>query len=135
MAAASNYLEDKLLNHVLTGTAYTQPVGRYVALFNDVSAQTETRLEQGILTDEVNTGGYQRVAVTFNAAANGNSTNNAMVTFPIATANWGTITHVAVMDAQTGGNVLFWAPVVIPKTINTGDTFLIFVNNLSISLN
>ena len=101
MAAASNYLEDKLLNHVLTGTAYTQPTGRYVALFNDVSAQAASNLEQGILSDEVNIGGYQRVAVTFNAAASGNSTNNAMVTFPVATASWGTITHVAVMDALT----------------------------------
>lgn len=132
MSAASNYLENKVLDHVLTSTTYIAPGTRYLALFTGSAA---TNLEAGVLTDEVSGGAYARTAVTFGNASNGAAANNAMVTFPVATASWGTITHVAVMDALTGGNVLFWAPVVVQKTIDAGDTFLVFVNNLSITLN
>lgn len=135
MSAASNYLENKLLDHVLTSTPYAQPGARYLALFNNTSGNAATNLEAGILTDEVSGGSYARVAVTFGAAVNGTATNNTQITFPVATADWGTITHVAVMDALTGGNVLLWAPVVVQKSIQTGDTFLVFTGNLSISLN
>jgi hypothetical protein len=58
------------------------------------------------------------------------------VTFDAATASWGTITHVAVMDNDTegAGNVLFWGAVTTSKTIDTGDTFQITSGNLTISL-
>ena len=132
MSAASNYLENKVLDHVLTSNTYSAPGARYLALFTDAAA---TNLEAGVLTNEVSVGAYARAPVTFANASNGAAANNAMVAFPVATASWGTITHVAVMDALTAGNVLFWAPVVVQKTIDAGDTFLVFVNNLSITLN
>jgi hypothetical protein len=75
-----------------------------------------------------------RQAVTFAAASSGTSATNATVTFPAATANWGTITHIAVMDASTSGNVLFWGAVTTAKTIETGDTFQVSSGNLTVSL-
>ena len=136
MSAASNYLENKLLDHVLTGTAYTQPSTRYLALFTNTSTAAAANLEAGTLTDEVSTSGsaYIRKAVTFGAASGGSSATNATVTFDAATANWGTITHVAVMDAETSGNVLFYGAVTTSKTIETGDTFQVSSGNLTISL-
>jgi hypothetical protein len=136
MSAASNYLENKLLDHTLTATAYTQPGTRYLALFNNTSTNTAANLEAGTLTDETSTSGtaYIRKAVTFAAASGGTSATNATVTFDAATANWGTITHVAVMDAETSGNVLFYGAVTTSKTIETGDTFQVTSGNLSISL-
>lgn len=131
MGAASNYLEGKLLDHVLTSTAYTQP-SRYLALF------TSDPGESGSFTGEVSTSGtaYARKAVTFAAASGGSSATNATVTFDTATANWGTITHVAVVDGSTAGagNVLFYGAVTTSKTIETGDTFQISSGNLTISL-
>lgn len=131
MAAASNYLENKILDHVLTATAYTQPA-RYIALF------TADPGEAGSFTNEVSTSGtaYARQAVTFAAASSGSSATNATVTFPTATANWGTITHVAIVDGDTegAGNVLFYGAVTTSKTIETGDTFQISSGNLTISL-
>jgi hypothetical protein len=134
MSAASNYLENKVLDHVLTATAYTQPVTRYIGLFTNTSTNAASNLEAGTLTDEVSGGSYARKTVTFSAASNGTSSTSATVTFDTATGNWGTITHVAVMDALTNGNVLFWGAVTTPKTIETGDTFQVSSGNLTVSL-
>ena len=138
MTAASNYLENKVLDHVLTATAFTQPSGRWLALFNNTSGNAAANLEAGTLTDETSTSGtaYARKAVTFAAASSGSSATNANVTFDAATASWGTITHVAVMDGSTAGagNVLFYGAVTTSKTIDTGDTFQITSGNLTISL-
>jgi hypothetical protein len=137
MSAASNYLENKLLDHVLTATAFTQP-SRYLALFTNTSGNAATNLEAGTLTDEVSTSGtaYARQSITFNSASSGSSASSATVTFPTATANFGTITHVAVMDGDTegAGNVLFYGAVTTAKTIETGDTFQVSSGNLTISL-
>jgi hypothetical protein len=136
MSAASDYLENKVLDHVLTATAFAQPTNRRLALFTNTSGNAAANLEAGVLTDEISASGtgYSRQAVTFAAAVQGTSATNATVTFPAATANWGTVTHVAVMDATTGGNVLFWGAVTTPKTIETGDTFQVSSGNLTISL-
>jgi hypothetical protein len=136
MSAASNYLENKVLDHVLRVTSYSQPAGLYLALFTNTSGSAAANLEAGTLTDEISTSGtaYGREAVTFAAASSGSSATSATVTFDTATANWGTITHVAVMDAETSGNVLFYGAVTTSKTIETGDTFQVSSGNLTISL-
>ena len=131
MSAASDYLENKILDHVLTATAYTQP-SRFLALY------TASPGEAGSHTNEVSTNGtaYARQAVTFAAAVNGSSATNQTVTFPTATDDFGTITHVAVVDSDTegAGNVLFYGQVTTSKTIETGDTFQVSSGNLTISL-
>ena len=139
MTAASNYLENKVLDHVLKNTAFTQPAGLYLALFNNTSGNAAANLEAGTLTDEVVTSGgtlYARKTVAFAAASGGTAATNATVTFDAAGASWGTITHVAVMDGGTAGagNVLFWGAVTTSKTIDTGDTFQVTSGNLTISL-
>jgi hypothetical protein len=138
MSAASDYLENKVLDHVLTATSYTAPTTRYLALFNNTSGNAATNLEAGTLTDEVSATGtaYARKAVTFAAASAGTSATNATVTFDAATASWGSVTHVAVMDGSTrgSGNVLFYGAVTTAKTIDTGDTFQVTSGNLTVSL-
>jgi hypothetical protein len=133
MSAASNYLENKVLDHVLRypTAPYTGATTLHLGLF---TANTGDALENGTLTYEVSGNGYTRKAATFAAASGGTSATNATVTFDAATGNWGTITHVAVMDASTGGNVLFWGAVTTPKTIETGDTFQVSSGNLTVSL-
>jgi hypothetical protein len=138
MSAASNYLENKVLDHVLKNTAFSQPAGIYLALFNNTSGNAAANLEAGTLTDEVSTSGtaYARKAVTFAAASSGAAATSATVTFDAATASWGTITHVAVVDGNTAGagNVLFYGAVTTSKTIDSGDTFQVTSGNLTISL-
>ncbi len=144
MSAASNYLEAKLLDHALRyGTApYTGATTIYLALFTNTSGSAATNIESGTLTDEVSTSGtgYARKAVTFAAASTVGGTTtcatNATVTFDAATASWGTITHVAIMDNDTegSGNVLFYGAVTTSKQIDTGDTFQVTSGNLTVAL-
>lgn len=134
MTAASNYLENKVLDHVLTTTTYTAPGARYLGLFKNVSTNAMANLESGVLTDEVSGGSYARTLITFGAAVNGSASNNAQITFPVATVDWGTVTHLAILDASTAGNVLFYGPAITSKLIQTGDTFIVFVGNLIVTL-
>lgn len=131
MSAASDYLENEVLDHVLGKGArnFTSPSELYIGLWT-----ADDGLEQGTLTSEVSGGSYARQTVAFDVASGGSTSNTATVTFPAATANWGTITHVAVMDALTAGEVLFHGAVTASKTIENGDTFQISAGNLTISL-
>jgi len=136
MSAASNYTENKVLDHVLGTTSFTAPSTVYLALFTNTSGNAATNLEAGTITDEVTTSGsaYGRQSIAFGSASGGSASNSATVTFSAATSNWGSITHVAIMDASTSGNVLFWGAVTTAKTIESGDTFQVSSGNLSISL-
>lgn len=134
MSASSDYLENKLLDHTLGGSTFSQPGTLYLGLFTNDSTNAASNLEAGTLTDEVSGGSYARKAITFGAASGGSASSSATVTFDSATANWGTITHVAVMDASTSGEVLFYGAVTTSKTIESGDTFQVSSGNLTISL-
>ena len=133
MSAASDYTEDKVLDHVLgKGTRnFASPANLFIGLYT-----ASTGLEANNPTAEVSTSGtgYARKAVTFGAASGGSASNSATVTFDVATGNWGTVTHVAVLDALNAGNVLFHGPVTTSKSIESGDTFQISQGNLTISL-
>ena len=130
MSAATNYLENEVLDHILgEGTRdYTSPTTLYIGLFTAV-----TDGETGSVT-EVSGGSYARAAVNFNAASGGSATNNGDVTFTTATADWGTVTHVGIYDASTAGNLLIYATLDTSKTVSNGDTFVIQDTNLTVSL-
>jgi len=127
MAEMSNYLENALINATLRNTAYTSPSTVYVGLF------TSDPTDAGSGT-EVSGGSYARVAVTFGAPSNGASTNSAAVEFPQATGDWGTITHIGILDALTSGNLLYHTALDNSKVIQTGDIFKIATGNLSVTL-
>jgi hypothetical protein len=129
MSDFSNYLENKLVDHIFRATAYTMPTTVYVALY------TATPSDAGGGT-EVTGGSYARVQVgpsttTWNATqggtagassgTGGQTANAADITFPAPTANWGVVTHFGLFDAVSAGNLLFWAALAASKTINGGD--------------
>lgn len=108
MSAFSDYLEGALLDHIFRNTNYTRPANIYVALY------TGAPTDAGGGT-EVSGGSYARQAVAtgassgWNAPSGGLVDNNAAITFPTATANWGKIVAAALLDASSSGNLLFWA--------------------------
>ena len=126
----SNYLENALINVTLRATSYTAPTTVYVALY------TADPTDADLTANEVSTSGtgYARTAVTFGAPSNGVSTNSATVTFPTATASFGTVTHIGIRDASTAGNLLYHTPLDTSKTIDAGDIFSITTGNLSVTL-
>ena len=127
MAEFSNYLENALINAVLRNTAYTSPTTVYVSLYTSDPTDADSGTE-------VSGGSYARTAVTFGAPSNGVSTNSADVTFPTATASWGTVSHIGIHDASSAGNLLFHTPLDTSKTIDSGDIFKITSGNLSVTL-
>jgi len=114
----SNWLSAQLLNAALRNTAFTPPATVYLALYTSDPTAADTG-------QEVSGGGYARQVITFNAPAleNGRQTvkSAADVQFPVATANWGLVTHVGLRTAATGGNLLWSAPLPSQRTIESGD--------------
>ena len=123
----SNYLENTLINATLRNTSYTSPTTVYVSLW------TSNPTDAGSGT-EVSGGSYARTAVTFGAPSDGVSLNNADVTFPTATASWGTVGWIGINDALTSGNLLYHTALDTSKTIDSGDIFKISTGNLSVTL-
>ena len=105
----------------------TRPTAWYVGLF------TAAPGEAGGGT-EVSGGSYAREAVTFTVSGD-TASNSAAVEFPTATGTWGTITHLAVFDASTGGNQIAYAALTASKAIGTGDILRISTGELDITLN
>ena len=129
MAEMSNYLENALLNATLNATTYTAPATVYVSLW------TSNPTDAGDGT-EVTGGSYARTAVSFATASgtSGNVLNDADVTFPTATASWGTVGWIGINDAATAGNLLYHTALDTAKTIDSGDIFKISTGNLSVTL-
>lgn len=98
----------------------------YLALYTSNPTANDTGTE-------VSDGGYARQEIMFSAPAleGGKQTikNSAKVEFPVATADWGTITHVGIRDAATGGNLIAFAALEAPRTIMAGDRFVVDLNN------
>ena len=124
----SNYLETELLDHVFAGNAYTSPSAVYVGLF------TSSPSEDGSGTEVSTTGtGYGRLAGSFSVTGN-TATTTAAIEYSTATASWGTITHIGIYDAATGGNLLAYAALTASKAIASGDVFRIPAGDIDITL-
>jgi hypothetical protein len=122
----TNYLETELLDHVFAGNAYSSPAAVYVGLF------TAAPGEAGGGT-EVSGGSYARQAGSFTVSGN-TATTSAAIEWPTATASWGTISHIAIFDASTAGNMLAYASLSASKTIASGDVFRIPSGDIDITL-
>jgi hypothetical protein len=130
MSSFSDYLEDKVLRHVFTNTAYTSPTTISVALLTAAPSDTGGGTE--ISTTST---GYARQTATFTVSGTATTaTNSAAIEWSAATASWGTITHIGLFDASTAGNLLAWAPLTTSRTIASGDIFRIPASSLSITL-
>jgi hypothetical protein len=122
----SNYLENKVLDHVFGGVAYTAPATLYVGLFTSSPGETGSGTE-------VSGGSYARQTIAFTVTGS-QASNTAAVEFPTATASWGTITFAAIYDALSGGNLLAYGALTTSKTIDNGDVFRIPTGDFDINL-
>ena len=127
MAELSDYLENVIIDHILRNLAYSPPATVYVALYTSDPTDADTG-------SEVSGGSYARQAAGLNAASGGASSNVSEITFPTATADWGTVTHLGLRGALTGGNLLMHSALDASKTIASGDTFKINAGELDVVL-
>lgn len=108
------YLKDVVLNQHLTSKSV------YIALYKN-----------GV---EISGMDYARQNATFTAPDAGQVTNSAEILFPIASGDWGNITHIAVVDSLTGGNQLFYGEAFYVKNITTSSQYTIPKNYLIVRL-
>ena len=127
MTAFSDYLENALLNHTLRNVSLTAPTTVYIGLHTTATNDDDSGTE-------VSGGSYARQSVTFGAPSGGSSSNSALVTFPTATASWGTVTHFGIYDAVSAGNLLYWGALTVSKTVDNGDIFTVPSSNLTVTL-
>lgn len=131
MGSFADYLEDKLLDHVVGKTSFTMPTC-YVGL------STADPLDDASGLAEPSGNGYTRVVTDgadWNAASGGSSSNAETITFPQASGSWGTSTHFALFDAATAGNMLAHGALDESKSVGANDIVKFLADSLNISLN
>ena len=127
MAAMSDYLENKLLDHTLGTTSFTHPSQAYLALHT----ADPTDAAGGA---ECSGGSYARQTIDFNAAAGAggavtNSTEENFTGMPACT-----VTHIGIWDHASAGDLLYHGSVSTPKTVADGDTISLAIGQLTVTL-
>lgn len=143
MAALSDYLENKIIDHILRATAYTAPATVYVGLLtaalNDTGGGTEVSgvdyARVGVTSATTAWNGTHGTTTGASSGTDGTIENASTISFPIPGAGgWGTATHWGVYDASTAGNLLFYAALTASKTINAGDSVSFAAGALSLQI-
>lgn len=121
MSQMSDFLEGQLRAHLFRTATFAKPTVIAIALFTAAPGETGGGTE-------VSGGSYARVQRnpsdanwTAASATDGLTDNAASLDFPTPTANWGVVSHVAILDATSGGNFWFYGALTTPKTVNNGD--------------
>lgn len=122
--AKSNYLENKVLDHALGTATFTKPTTVYLALY------TAAPGEAGGGT-ECTGGSYARQAVAFGAASSGAASNSGDITFSSMPA--ATVVAVGVLDASSGGNLLYYKTLSSSITTAAGDEIIFPAGNITVT--
>ncbi len=140
MSRFSNYSENNIVETTLRGAAFPVPSGVYVGLF------TADPTDANVTANEVQTAAWPAyvrrdaadgaaIATGWTAAADGVSSNAKVITFA---ANNGagavTVTHIGLYDSATGGNLLYYAPLVSSKTLQVGDVLSFGVGSITVTI-
>lgn len=127
MSALSNYAEDTILEHIVGKNPMPMPTVS-VALYTTAPTDADAGVE-------VSGGGYARIPTTgtdWRDALNGVVSNDVPFEWQPATASWGSVVAVALVDEAD--NILVYGTTNQAKTIEAGDTYRISPQNLRLEL-
>jgi len=130
MGSFADYWENEILDHLFGKGSYTPPT-----IYVGLSTADPTDDASGLA--EPSGGSYARVATAgadWNVASGGAIANANDITFPEATGSWGTITHFALFDAVSAGNMLAHGALSVSKSIRSGDTAKFASGDLDVTL-
>ena len=116
MSGFSDYLEDAILNWFKGTTFPAAPGTIYVALFNN--DPTDTGLSGTEVTTTIRAAG--RLGVTLGSLGDGTVSNSAVVDFGTSDGTV-SVTHVAIYDAASSGNMLASAALASTVNVTAGD--------------
>ena len=116
MAAFSNYMEDAITAWINGTTFPSAPTNTYVQLYS------QDPTDEGSATGAL----YTRISVasggwTRGTGGAGTLSNTGVITITSSAASGATATHVAVFNAITSGNLLFYGALSASKSIGVGD--------------
>ncbi len=127
--AKSDFLEVELIKHLFRTGSYTKPTVLGIALF------IGDPLDTGAGGAEVSTSGTNYVRIDrppldanwdATSGTDGQTANTAAITFGAPSANWGTVTHIGIFDAISGGNLLYSETLTADRLIESGDAAPLF---------
>jgi len=124
----TNYLADRLIVATVGNFAWISPEKVYLALY------TEDPTKAGFSSNEVAQASYNRQEVTFTNPEEGVSTNANQIDFSTATSNWGNVGWISIMDAPSGGFMLYFKALDDKRNILTGDQFKVNAGKLQLTL-
>lgn len=134
MGAFTGDLTNKLLAKAFGAVDFTPAPIIYVAAYTSLTNATVTGTE-------VSGGGYTRLAIPNNPANfvrvnDYQYTNAVLLSWPTATASWGTISHVAFWSTATGtsGTKIAFDDLTLPEQININNELVIKPGTLLINL-
>lgn len=128
MSKLSDYLENRLVDHLFRSTALAKPSGIHLALGTAATDSSFTELSGG---------NYSRISL---GLGNLDWTPDGLGgVYPIgehnsavATGNWGDITKWALFDAASGGNMLFYGDIAHGCRVYTGEKFTLPSGGLTV---
>ena len=142
-SALTDTYENSVVDWLMRGQTLTPPTTGYVALFTTCPTESTAGTE-------VTGGAYARVAVaasltnwagtqaaastTVSSGTNGTTSNKIAITFPAATADWGTVNCFGYMSAASGGTLIFYAALTAPRTITSGSTASFAISALTFQI-
>ena len=124
----TNYLADRLVKCTVGTVNYTAPTAVYLGLY------TADPTKAGFSSNEVDAASYNRQLVKFSDPKDGVATNDSQVDWNTATSDWGNVGWVSVMDAPSGGFMLYFKALENPKEVLSGDQLKIDANKLQLTL-
>jgi predicted 2-oxoglutarate/Fe(II)-dependent dioxygenase YbiX len=131
MTAFTNFAENLLLDWMFTTGTAVRPTAWFVAIHLSDPGEDATGGEV-IVADDAD---YIRKAVTFDAAASGQSLSTSAVTFtPAVAATAYTVTHISIWDASTVGNPFMKGALLVPRLIDNSNPLVISIGDLIAAL-
>ena len=132
----SNFAQSGVFNHLLRTASMTKPSTISIALCANVPGEGS---HGGSMFEVANAGSYARTVhssgdVFWNHLSAGSGSNIAQVTFTQATADWGYVSGIALVDSSTygAGNIIMYGSLVTPRIVLNGDQFKFNAANLTV---
>lgn len=133
----NTYTKNALLNHLFRGTVYNAPATLYLGVSKSAPK------EDGTGFTEPSAASYSRYEITSNTTnwtepTDGSLSNSPAFRFVEAQESWTTaaspLTHWAIFDASTGGNMLFYGSLLKPQEVPAGGILEIPQNALATTI-
>lgn len=133
MSALSDSAEKLALDFLMTTGTATRPTAWYVALYTSAPNDASTGSSGGT---EVSGNGYSRQSVSFASASTpgGTTTSTNAQSFTASGGDFGTVTHMAIATASSGGSLLWHGGLTTSRVVSDGDTLTFSAGNIDLTL-